>query len=1330
MDTHVLPEVRPFVRNMPEETYVVQTDGSARSRELKTDNFRVRISGVPGHTHNSTAIASISHDFSLTRQVATTLPASVFSDAAVALLATDYTDSAQIEDETRRLDRAIEKGIGRISVIPENCHQQIEEPVQAIAEVRTLVTAKDQLESLTYIEELGGFVDATSGVATGSAFPDVYIDMLGYGGTVDLKTTDKLARNTPVYIKSRDKLFRHQVCLDANGNLGQILLAGTQPAATLPQIAVNAALLPAQATIVGQQQAIIDPNQVTVDQQQAIIDQNQAIIDAFVFDGQGNQGAHDTAVAARDQAITARNTARGTRDDAIETRDEANAEIARLTALIAQQQRQYDVAGRWDGTVRFEWDEDERRYSSADLLLHLFACAEVTEAEDPNNDDTVPQATSPLFVTIKAFHSSKADGGSCFICPSTRDDAASHATLTNGNLFAPLLEVDVHSAVNAGSEGPYHWYGPPCYRVPVGGSMALPGAPRTLTAANLHANDGQSYWQRINRLRSTARLATAWSVEFRAEANNKYVGTDANIEDAADPEPQNGGILWRASADFMQPVDAPLSEHRIFSADVKQPRVSMFEHANANKSGAIGLNMFTHAGNWPHNLLEVVSHPIMERNYLDGLDTQPPADANTEPAEYQFDHGSDQFAQMFPIRSGIFTTDQSGRYPVHIEQSWDFDNTHNSFKTYITDHWLPQVVHKPLDHYSLMPMQMTFFTAFARAPTTVDVANAPGTPHVPSNAELATALLATETPLENLQAATQALNVQLAIVQAAAGTYTLLEIQAAQALIDGPNGNDGLQAAYNTVLALWQPLDTFYRSLLAWKAAAVALGEAGLHEHQELIFNNVSQTWYAKWGNRAATETALPPEVIQFRILGDVIDAEQSGFTMKTELGKLVAMKVTDTGALDQNIHQMVSILPEAKTVDRWHQVNTGTGNVIELPLTDFAFGNAPGNKLEVKGVALGCAPTREGEPSRYGYILFNDVGNTQANLQHPTIVQFDLHKVTHRAHKTQTWAFWSTIEEPLCYRQGSDADTLIPFTTAHFAAVAGRTPTWEGAATRVTIELESANLTALRFADTFGTDARVAAAADKGLVFRSRKRVSEPICAPLLNPNVRIGCMPPLNFDSRHLPPELRDFQLVYKDVDFSFLPGTDWSFGPLKTFEFSGGNQVQTAQGSLLYLPEFRLFQIPSDGEKFSLTCYSSLGMPSYMCLYARFKDAARGQNFQLTQPMIQTLNMRCDTTKRKSDVVCDDLGKHQLYHMTQRNVHPASNYNSSAYNRRQTILLCAEDIGMMGLKPAEYQRLKRVRIELLGTLNYEAQVYALFVYNNRGLEVDGAKLQIVRV
>ena len=56
------------------------------------------------------------------------------------------------------------------------------------------------------------------------------------------------------------------------------------------------------------------------------------------------------------------------------------------------------------------------------------------------------------------------------------------------------------------------------------------------------------------------------------------------------------------------------------------------------------------------------------------------------------------------------------------------------------------------------------------------------------------------------------------------------------------------------------------------------------------------------------------------------------------------------------------------------------------------------------------------------------------------------------------------------------------------------------------------------------------------GVVHRSRLRVSQHLCAPLLNPNRRIGCSAPLNYDSLHLPPELRDFRIELRDIDFSW--------------------------------------------------------------------------------------------------------------------------------------------------------------------------------------------------
>jgi len=207
---------------------------------------------------------------------------------------------------------------------------------------------------------------------------------------------------------------------------------------------------------------------------------------------------------------------------------------------------------------------------------------------------------------------------------------------------------------------------------------------------------------------------------------------------------------------------------------------------------------------------------------------------------------------------------------------------------------------------------------------------------------------------------------------------------------------------------------------------------------------------------------------------------------------------------------------------------------------------------------------------------------------------------------------------------------------------------------------------------------------------------------------------------------------------VNFDFLPGgtSKWSFDFLKTYDFAGGNQIATAEPSLMYLPEFKLFSTRTSDLKFDFEIYSPTGMPGFICLYARFNDAERAQDYGITQPMIEFVKMQCDTTKRKSDILTDTfnskegLGKHQMFHLTQRNVHAASNYNSTAYNKRQTVLLCAEDIGLMGLDREEYQTLKRVKFRVSGSCNLTGTVNVLFVYNNRGLNVDGAQLSVVRM
>ena len=80
------------------------------------------------------------------------------------------------------------------------------------------------------------------------------------------------------------------------------------------------------------------------------------------------------------------------------------------------------------------------------------------------------------------------------------------------------------------------------------------------------------------------------------------------------------------------------------------------------------------------------------------------------------------------------------------------------------------------------------------------------------------------------------------------------------------------------------------------------------------------------------------------------------------------------------------------------------------------------------------------------------------------------------------------------------------------------------------------------------------------GPVFQSQRRISQHLCAPVLNPNYRIGCTAPLDYETMHLPPELRDFRLEMRDVNFSFLPGKV-SLEPLVFYEFNGGNQAVAA-------------------------------------------------------------------------------------------------------------------------------------------------------------------------
>ena len=223
----------------------------------------------------------------------------------------------------------------------------------------------------------------------------------------------------------------------------------------------------------------------------------------------------------------------------------------------------------------------------------------------------------------------------------------------------------------------------------------------------------------------------------------------------------------------------------------------------------------------------------------------------------------------------------------------------------------------------------------------------------------------------------------------------------------------------------------------------------------------------------------------------------------------------------------------------------------------------------------------------------------------------------------------------------------------------------------------------------------------------------------------MRISCIAPLNHASRHLPPEMRDFELNMRNVDFSFLKATSTpELGDLVLSEFNGGIQTVATQESLLYLPNFIEFTTSVlDDLTFSVDCMTGKGVPGFLCVFCRDSNGVD------EQPIIKRLSIMNLTTMKKSDSVYD-TDVHELYHMTQRNVHPRSGYDSSAFNRRQTLLLTIEDIGIMGMTAVHYQRQKRVQIRVNGICTNAGTVKVIFIYNNRGLYIKGRQQSVVHM
>ena len=175
---------------------------------------------------------------------------------------------------------------------------------------------------------------------------------------------------------------------------------------------------------------------------------------------------------------------------------------------------------------------------------------------------------------------------------------------------------------------------------------------------------------------------------------------------------------------------------------------------------------------------------------------------------------------------------------------------------------------------------------------------------------------------------------------------------------------------------------------------------------------------------------------------------------------------------------------------------------------------------------------------------------------------------------------------------------------------------------------------------------------------------------------------------------------------------------------YEFNGGSQDPGTESSLLYMPHFHTQTVTTNGQLFDFEVFSPYGNPSYFALFAR--NAQHGNEWT-KQPLIKSLTIRSGTTMKLSNTILA-AREHELYHLTQRNVHPRAQYDRLQNKNRQVILLATEDIGDLGV--SQYQREKRAKFRFSGELDDPAKVTVVMIFNNRGLAVKNREMQIVRV
>ena len=1193
-----LPEVVPDVQSMPTTGWFCQSAGSARRRitknssSLKSGNLDIEgiydVAGVPGHTHNASAVVSIDANYSAYRQHALNVAAGVWGYGALAMPVGLLTDSVEPDNADERYDRAIERCVGYTSLFPENCTGHIQEPTRSIGEIRTLVAPKARLDTLTYTEERRGWrlpKDADDVKETSerdelvSTFPDVRLDVRPLC-TIRPATIALGISPSSLYMESSTN--RYSITADA-GALG----------------------------IIG----------YTLESDQAL------------------RAAIATRAAAA-AAVNAANTAA----------NQAALAAAQLLVAPAQAAR----ASSWDGTLRFVWDDDSRSYKSVAVSIVLKSVTELVTATglavanapvydyDPQNLDN-PAAlhgesqaqpvqnghAARITVSFPATQTTEAFDGNCWLGNITAEEALHYASRVQGLALAPRVNVEVLGLNNV---GPFKWIGMPAYRIPIGGTYGHPAAD-VLSQAHgdgTHTDLQHNYWDKFD--------------AFKQDP----------VPIAAGTVPTDGFLRyhWRQQEAERLHVAAPTAA----TLNRRAPEVFNFPARIINQNGGM---FFPRSGGILRQLTANTSALAAQRNFgVAATTVYATAGGNLAPQNL-ITPGIDQSSRVKDAGNAANTNLIAARPLIMqadgtLDAASTFSNMSEEDNTVFT-----------LDSTNSITLPNATYAGAAAALVGIAKDVFCSVPMTPLLYQLGADGLTGDFSGDDLYLGKVVNGVRLYVPNVIC------------------NGVSVTGETFNIRYDLSDAMNTMqgYRTT----------GGPGTLENPG-NFALDSQFFLRGWS-------------LWVHPAGHAQDITNSNFDVTAGNLPAEGAQVMRNTFRDQFATGNKFRVPAAK----WSSY-AGPAGAARIALKDYAFAL---KDTDYSGIYLETAA-----------LVPND--NAAVHFQNRKLMIF----------------IPARVQSYIAYEAGANSAPGDAF--QHGRLFTHTTPAyvWNqadnaggGITLRVAthVEINASNNQDLDmyilgpdwFKTHVGNDPFAAVREDSrrlGPVFQSIKRISQHVCAPVLNPNMRIGASAPLNHDTRHLPPELRDFRLQLQDIDWGRLLTDRVTLNELTLYEFKGGVQKVGAEQNIMYLPQFREFEYTLAGNEFSITCFSELGCPSYFCFFCRSATTDI-----LQQPLIKTLSIINETTHKKSNSI-QDATVGQLFHLTQRNVHPAAEYGRAAYNRRQTVLLSAEDVGLMGLRMYEYQKAKRVQYTFSGTTDRPGQFYVVLVYNNRGIHVDGRRLQVV--